>query len=717
MAMGIRRTALSLANRQVILTEVSDTAFLVNEGNVDVYIVPQGGRQSGRRMQVCRVGQGDVVPAFCYQDDDHQRWVFALVAVGTVELTVMEHAATDPLRASFLTRSGLVDEVGQGFDDCLVNRYRRIQAMEHGYFVRANRDVRDTAQQTSDLLTGSSSTHDVVVGTQDGAASRLPIDIVSSMPRSHIAAIVLLSSVQACAAVFAATIVRYVFDGPVELGAGYSWIVAVGMAFVASLALFGLALTRQTLLRKAKTAVQANAFAAAIRRLFESPESYLRRYERTELTLLVGEAKHIAARSVDALGSIASGFVGVVLLGLQLTWYSMPLFVAVVVVGCAFGGATYALSARKRSFDKQAKRIGDRADSMLAQFLDSMEKVRTSGIEHRATHEYFKHYVKRCAAEAGSQSTQYISRALFWFVTQATVLLVCVLAWRMGVSDAGTVLASAIVAVALLSSVRILVLGIGQFSSLRHGSGRVDELLNQGIEEQQGGEEVGSLRGSIEFEDVSFTYEGENRSTLNGVTLRIDAGESVGIVGRSGCGKSTLLALVLGFESPTAGTVRIDGRDVASLDMRSLRRHIGSVLQDDTLIAGSIYENVALTAPDASIAAVKRSLEAVGLWKDVSRMPMGVATIVGEGGCALSGGQVQRILLARALAGSPRILLLDEATSALDGASQETVRHTLAELDCTKVIIAHRIDALADCDRVIVMDEGRIASELRGVSR
>ena len=714
--MSIRRNTLSLDNRQALFTEAADSAFLVKIGHVDVYIVPQGGRQSGRRLQVYRAGQGEVVPAFFYRDADYQRWAFALVAIGSVELVEMEHAATDPLRAGFLVRAGMRDEVGQGFDDCLVNRYRRIQAMDHGYFVRASRDARETSNKTKELINTVPSGAGGTSKAQGPEPSHLPYRIASGIPKGQVAGLACLSVAAACAAVLTAGFVHREFASTTSgLGVGSGAILACALAIV--LLVLGLAFARGILLRSIRSHAQSRVFEEVTQRLFESPETALRRYGRTELVLLAGEAKRVAGHTVDALAAVVSGVVSALLLSAQMAWYSFPLLIAALVTGCFSAGVAYALAKRRRRWDGQVALAATQADSVLGQFLDGVEKVRTAGIEHRATLEYLKHHATRCAAEAGSQRAQYAMRAVHYAIAFAGVLAMCVIARRSGLDDVGAVMACAILCVALSGALRAVAMGCERFASLGRSAKRVDKLLSVQLEAKREGVEIESLKGRIDFEKVSFSYEDDNRLALDRLSLRVDAGESVGIVGRSGCGKSTLLSLILGFELPTSGVVRLDGVDAMTLDVRALRRCISTVLQDDDLIAASIYENVTLAAPGASIEDVRHALQAVGLWEDVSRMPMGVATIVGEGGCSLSGGQRQRILLARALVRKPRILLLDEATSALDGASQEAVRKTLASLDCTKVIVAHRLDAVADCDRVLVMDEGRIVQEMQSSCR
>ena len=217
--------------------------------------------------------------------------------------------------------------------------------------------------------------------------------------------------------------------------------------------------------------------------------------------------------------------------------------------------------------------------------------------------------------------------------------------------------------------------------------------------------------GNIDIEHVNFSYGQNQPAVLNDLSLKIKSGEYIGIVGSSGCGKSTLLKLLLGFETPVTGSIRYDGKSVSSMDKHAFRQNLGVVLQNGKLIAGSIYENITITAPEASMKEVERVIEAVGLKDDIKQMPMGIHTVLSENSGTISGGQQQRILIARAIIRNPSILLFDEATSALDNVTQAKVCKSLEGMNATRIVIAHRLSTIRDCDRIIVLDHGNIAEE------
>jgi ATP-binding cassette subfamily B protein RaxB len=217
---------------------------------------------------------------------------------------------------------------------------------------------------------------------------------------------------------------------------------------------------------------------------------------------------------------------------------------------------------------------------------------------------------------------------------------------------------------------------------------------------------------SIEIRDVWFRYADGEPWVLNGVNLHIEPGDSVVILGLSGGGKTTLIKLLLGLLNPNQGEVLVDGMSLRQIDMTQYRSRIGTVMQDDQLFAGSIFENVAFFDPNLDVERVIESLKLAGLYEEVQAMPMGIQTLVGDMGTTLSGGQKQRLLVARALYKRPEIMILDEATSHLDKLNQEVVHQALRNAGQTHITVTHREELLAAKDRVYVLRGGRLSAGL-----
>ncbi len=222
---------------------------------------------------------------------------------------------------------------------------------------------------------------------------------------------------------------------------------------------------------------------------------------------------------------------------------------------------------------------------------------------------------------------------------------------------------------------------------------------------------VTKLSGSLELNNVSFRYREDMPLILDNLSLKIRPGQYVAIVGKTGCGKSTLMRIILGFEHPQKGAVYYDGRDLKTLDPKSLRRRIGTVLQDGKLFMGDIFSNITISAPWLTLSEAWEAAEIAGFADDIRNMPMGMNTLISEGQGGISGGQRQRLMIARAVAPKPKILMFDEATSALDNVTQKQVSEALDKMKCTRIVIAHRLSTIRQCDRIIVLDSGHIIED------
>ncbi|MFO0426935.1 MAG: ATP-binding cassette domain-containing protein, partial [Planctomyces sp.] len=232
-------------------------------------------------------------------------------------------------------------------------------------------------------------------------------------------------------------------------------------------------------------------------------------------------------------------------------------------------------------------------------------------------------------------------------------------------------------------------------------------ILTAPVEVTESRSDPGRLEGAISADDIVFRYRDEGPPVLNHVTFRAAPGEFVAIVGPSGCGKSTLLRLILGFETPQSGTISFDGSDLAALDIVAVRRQIGVVLQNSRISASTILEFIT-AGIRMTLAEAWELAEAAGLAEDIRAMPMGMHTVISEGGGGFSGGQRQRLMIARALASKARILLFDEATSALDNQTQQIVSDSIRRRHVTRITVAHRLSTIREADRIYVLERGSV---------
>ena len=260
---------------------------------------------------------------------------------------------------------------------------------------------------------------------------------------------------------------------------------------------------------------------------------------------------------------------------------------------------------------------------------------------------------------------------------------------------------------ALINLLPILTKGLESVSSI----GEV--LSSDEIEENEGKEELLSLRGEYAFKQVSFSYPGSSKEVLHGLDFTVKQGETIALVGESGSGKTTILNMLIGFILPSGGQLMLDGKDMKGLNLRTYRRFLSVVPQTPVLFTGTVRENITYGLEHVSEEQIAQAVEAANLSEVVNRLPQGLDTMIEEHGANLSGGQRQRISIARALIRNPQVIILDEATSALDSISESEIQEALERLTKgrTTFIVAHRLSTVRGADRILVIGQGRIREQ------
>ncbi|NOI36588.1 type I secretion system permease/ATPase [Vibrio cyclitrophicus] len=252
----------------------------------------------------------------------------------------------------------------------------------------------------------------------------------------------------------------------------------------------------------------------------------------------------------------------------------------------------------------------------------------------------------------------------------------------------------------------------GQFIQTRVALEKLGDMLNLPVEQHTGNDTI-AFKGAISFKNILFRYQPDIPPTLDNLSLEIQAGETLGVVGTSGSGKSTLARLLLRLYSPEKGLITVDNTPLNQIGIQQLRQQIGIVLQENYLFNKSVCENIAQSKPEASLEEVIEAAKLSGAHEFIMKLPIGYDTILAEGGQSLSGGQRQRLAIARTLLSDPKIMILDEATSALDDESQALIQSNMANIakGRTVITIAHRLSTVRDCDRIIVLHQGNIVEQ------
>lgn len=342
--------------------------------------------------------------------------------------------------------------------------------------------------------------------------------------------------------------------------------------------------------------------------------------------------------------------------------------------------------------------------------------TRAHGLEQSALRQMYDSFsnVKRAGLKLDSFNAKF--QAAAWVIFQiANVSCLVIAAWcayygYFNVSTGDVVLLSAYFG-QLIGSV-ILLSSLAPFISKGLSSVRsLGEVLESpDIEVNSGRKQVSSVRGDIEFKEVSLMYPGASTWALSQINVKAGPGKVTALVGASGSGKSTFINLVIGFLRPSKGKVFLDNQDMRELDMREVRKYVSMVPQESVLFDGSVRDNVTYGISDVTKDDFIQALQEANAWDFVSQLPDGPETIVGERGARISGGQKQRLAIARALIRNPRILILDEATSALDSESENLIQQALARLmkDRTTFVVAHRLSTIMRADEIIVLDQGEL---------
>ena len=489
-------------------------------------------------------------------------------------------------------------------------------------------------------------------------------------------------------------------------------LLAAVMSFMlfATVGTFLLNIIRQLVLSRIRTKLSVNVEAAAMMRVLSLPTTFFKEYSSGELQQYLTYLKQLCTTLVDSIFSTGiTGVVSLVYLA-QIFSYARSLVVPSLVVTVLSLALSIAANAVQAERSKEQMGLAAKERGLTYALISGIEKIRLSGAENRVFSRWMDLYTREADIKFNPPALIKLNSVFTTAITLIGTIVMYYVAVQSRVSVADYYAFNA--AYAYISGAFTAISSVAlTAATVRPGLQIIRPLMDAEPEKHTGRETVTSITGALELLHVSFRYEKEGRMILDDLSLKIPARQYVAIVGRTGCGKSTLLRLLLGFEKPEKGAIFYDRKDIQTLDLGSLRKCIGTVLQEGDLFSGSIYENITVSAPGLSLEEAWAAAEIAGIADDIRAMPMGMHTMLQGGGGGISGGQKQRLMIARAVAPKPKLLLLDEATSALDNITQKQVAEALDRMRCTRIVIAHRLSTIRHCDRILVMDGGRIAED------
>ncbi len=450
--------------------------------------------------------------------------------------------------------------------------------------------------------------------------------------------------------------------------------------------------------------------AATMMRIMSLPAAFFKQYSAGDLSSRAQQLNGLCAMLVSTVMSTGLTSVFSLIYISQIFIYAPGLVVPALLVTLATVAFSAMSALVQMNISRQQMAVAGQESGMTYALISGVQKIKLAGAEKRAFARWGNLYAKKLRLTYDPPTFIKLNEVIGTAISLAGTLVMYATAVQTQVSVADYYAfhtAYGMVSGAFMSLAGVA-LTVAQIPPILE---RVSPILQTLPEVAEGKQVITRLSGGIEMNNVSFRYRENMPLVLDNLSLKIRPGQYVAIVGKTGCGKSTLMRLLLGFEQPQKGAIYYDGRDLSSIDLRSLRRKIGTVMQDGKLFQGDLFSNITISAPWLTLDDAWAAAEQAGIAEDIRRMPMGMFTLVSEGSGGISGGQRQRLMIARAIAPKPRILMFDEATSALDNLTQKKVSQSLDALKCTRIVIAHRLSTIRQCDRIIVLDKGRIVED------
>ena len=468
--------------------------------------------------------------------------------------------------------------------------------------------------------------------------------------------------------------------------------------------------TKEMITARINTKMSVSVQAAAMMRIMSLPADFFKGYGSGDLSSRAAHISSLCNMLVSAVltTGLTSAFSLIYIS--QIFIYAPVLVVPAIAVILATVAFSLISSFAQMRISKKQMELSAKESGMSYALISGIQKIKLAGAEKRAFARWGNLYAQNAKLTYNPPAFIKLNSVISLAISLIGNIVMYAAAVKSGVSVADYYAFST--AYGMVSGAFMSLAGMALTAAqIKPILETVQPFFNTVPEISEGKEVITRLSGGIELTNVSFRYNENMPLILDNMSLKIRPGQYVAIVGNTGCGKSTLMRLLLGFEKPQKGAVYYDGRDIERIDLKSLRRRIGVVMQNGKLFSGDIYSNIVISAPWLTQSEAWDAAEKAGIAEDIRRMPMGMNTIISEGSGGISGGQRQRLMIARAIAPTPKILMLDEATSALDNLTQKRVSESLDSLKCTRIVIAHRLSTIKQCDRILVLDGGKITED------
>ncbi|MCR4907679.1 MAG: NHLP bacteriocin export ABC transporter permease/ATPase subunit [Lachnospiraceae bacterium] len=503
---------------------------------------------------------------------------------------------------------------------------------------------------------------------------------------------------------------KYLFSDVIESGNLRILFATTFFLLCSSLSAMIFGMLRSFLFERITLSLDFCVEAATMMRVLSLPASFFKAYSAGEISSRTGYVSSLCQMLINTVLSTGLTSLFSLMYLTQVSLYAPSLLIPSVIVTLTTVVISTVTTFTQMKISKKSMETNSKLSGMSYAMITGIQKIRLAGAEYRGFSRWGRLYAEASSYSYNPPMLLKISSVITTAIGLIGTIVIYYTAVINGVSLSEYYAFNAAYGMVsgAFTSLAGIVFTIAQIKPVLEMAKPILDAEPEISEEKH---VVTELHGGIEVNHVSFRYNENMPLILDDFSLKIKPGQYVAVVGKTGCGKSTLMRILLGFETPQKGSVYFDNKDIASLDLKSLRRKIGTVMQNGKLFSGDIYSNIVISAPWLSVTDAWEAAENAGIANDIHDMPMGMYTLISEGQGGISGGQRQRIMIARAIAPKPRILMFDEATSALDNLTQKKVSDSLDSLKCTRIVIAHRLSTIRHCDRIIVLEGGKIIED------
>ena len=449
---------------------------------------------------------------------------------------------------------------------------------------------------------------------------------------------------------------------------------------------------------------------ATMMKVLHLPPSFFKKYNTGELSIRFNSVLSLAQIILNGAFTTVISLVLSISYLFQLGSFAPELILPVIIILLINTSYTVFMALYQKKITAKQLELSSKESGVTYEMINGIQKIRLSGSEKRVFAKWASAYSKAAKYEYNPPLLVKLGPAISLLITLLGNIAIYLVAAKNNI-DASSYMAfttSYGVLSGVFSSITAVV---ALFATMSPVYDMARPILEEEVENSNKKKVLESINGNIKIENVSFRYTETSPLVVNDLSLEIKEGEYIAIVGPTGCGKSTLTRLLLGFEKPLSGNIYFDDNNINDVDLISLRKNIGTVMQNGNLFHADILSNIIISAPNLKEEDAWAAAEVANIADDIREMPMQMKTVISEGQGGISGGQKQRIMIARAIVHKPKILIFDEATSALDNKTQKSISESINKLNCTRIVIAHRLSTIKNADRILMLEGGKIIEQ------